>query len=66
MFWLGKYEVNMEEKDLLELCDEKITLTKELQDLLDDETLQKIRRLIQIEKIMQRYICKQENEIEVI
>ena len=56
----------MENEKILELCDEKINLTKELQDTLDEETLLKIRRLIQIEKTIQRYICKQENEIEVI
>lgn len=56
----------MKDKDLLELCDEKINITKELQDLLDDETLAKIRRLIQIEKIIQRYIAKKEDEIEVL
>ena len=56
----------MNNEKILELCDEKINLTKELQDTLDEETLLKIRRLLLIEKEIQRYVCKQEDEIEVI
>jgi len=56
----------MSNEKILELCDEKINLTKELQDTLDEETLLKIRRLLLIEKEIQRYVCKQEDEIEVI
>ena len=46
----------MENEKLLELCDEKINLTKELQDTLDEETLLKIRRLILIEKQLNEYV----------
>jgi len=56
----------MDNKKILELCDEKIKLSKELEEWLTEDDLEKVRRLIQIEKEIQRYICKQEDEVEVI
>jgi len=56
----------MTNEKILDLCDEKIKLSKELEEWLTSEDLEKVRRLIQIEKEIQRYICKQEDEVEVI
>lgn len=56
----------MTNEKILDLCDEKIRLSKELEEWLTEEDLEKVRRLIQIEKEIQRYICKQEEQVEVI
>jgi hypothetical protein len=56
----------MENEKLLELCDKKIKLTKELESKISDEGLEMIRELIQVEKELQKYVCRRENEIEVI
>lgn len=55
----------MSNEKLLELCDKKIKLSKELEDLFDEEILQKVRELILIEKELQKYILTKE-EVEVI
>lgn len=55
----------MENEKLLELCDEKINLTKELQDTLDEETLLKIRRLILIEKQLNEYVILKDKKEEI-
>lgn len=55
----------MSNDKLLELCDKKIKLTKELEDKISDEGLLIVRELIYVEKELQKYILTKD-EVEII
>ncbi|MBO7614767.1 MAG: hypothetical protein J6T15_03630 [Bacilli bacterium] len=54
----------MSNEKLLELCDKKIKLTKEIEEY-DDEIVQKVRELILVEKELQKYVLTKD-EVEII
>lgn len=57
----------MENEKILELCDRKILLTKDLESRLPEDILEMVRELILVEKKLQEYVLrKDKEEIEVI
>lgn len=55
----------MNNDKILELCDKKIKLTKELEDKLPEDYLEMIRELILVEKKLQEYVLTKDKEEEI-